>query len=61
MNSVEATFSVQITWKFVGKVVLMISRSSLNMGHLRSKSRSQGLYIKNIVNIVQAAFSVQIS
>jgi hypothetical protein len=35
-----ATVFIQISWKMVWKFVLMISMSSLNMGHLGSKNRS---------------------
>jgi hypothetical protein len=38
----------KISWKLIRKVVLMISRSSLNMGHLWSKTRSQKLKIEKI-------------
>jgi hypothetical protein len=35
VNTLVAAVLIQIFWKFVRNVVLMISRSSLNMGHLR--------------------------
>jgi hypothetical protein len=38
VNSVVATDVIQISWKLVCKVVLMISRSSLNMGLLGSSN-----------------------
>jgi hypothetical protein len=36
-----ATVLIHIFWKYLRKVVLMICRSSLNMGHLPLKTRSQ--------------------
>jgi hypothetical protein len=39
-NTLVAAVLNQIFWKFVRKVVLMISKSTLNMGRLRSKIRS---------------------
>jgi hypothetical protein len=36
-----ATVLLQISWKLVRKVVLMISVLNCNMGHLWSKTRSQ--------------------
>jgi hypothetical protein len=41
-----AAVLIQISWKFVRKVVLMISMSSSKMGYLRSKTRSQELKIE---------------
>jgi hypothetical protein len=35
-----AAVLIEIFWKFVRKVVVMISRSGLNMGLLGSKARS---------------------
>jgi hypothetical protein len=53
---------IQIFWKFVRKVVLMISRSSSKMGYLPSKTRSQKLKIeKPFYNTVVAAVLIQIS
>jgi hypothetical protein len=42
-----AAVLIQIFWKFFGKVVLMISRSSSKIGHVWSKTRSQKLKIDN--------------
>jgi hypothetical protein len=42
-----AAVLIQIFWKFVRKVVLMIFRSSSKMGHVRSKTRPQELKIEN--------------
>jgi hypothetical protein len=47
-------------WKFVSKVVLMISRSNLKMNHLRSKARSQKLKKKKLVNTLVAAVFIYI-
>jgi 1,4-dihydroxy-2-naphthoate octaprenyltransferase len=55
-----AAVLIQIFWKFVRKVVLMISSSSLKMGHLRSKTRSQGLKIGKLINSLVAAVLIQI-
>jgi hypothetical protein len=55
-----AAVLIQISWKLVRRVVLMISRSGLNMGHLRSKIRSQELKIKKFVNSLVAAVLIQI-
>jgi hypothetical protein len=53
---------IQMFWKFVKKVVLIISRSCLKMGHLLSKTRSQELKIeKNLVNTLVDAVFIQIS
>jgi hypothetical protein len=46
VNTLVAAVLIQIFWKFVRKVVLMISRSSLKMDHLQSKTRSQELKIE---------------
>jgi hypothetical protein len=46
VNTLLAAVLIQIFWKFVRRVVLMNSRSSLKMGHIRSKSRSQELKIE---------------
>jgi hypothetical protein len=43
VNNLEATVLIQISSKWVRKAVLMISKSSLKMGHLESKTRSHGL------------------
>jgi hypothetical protein len=40
-NTIGAVVFIQIFWKFVRKVVSMISMSSLKMGCLRKKTRSQ--------------------
>jgi hypothetical protein len=34
VNTLVAAVLIQVAWKSVRKVVLMISRSSLNIGHL---------------------------
>jgi hypothetical protein len=49
-----AAVLIQIFWKFVRKVVLIISRSSSKMGHPRSKNRSQKLKIDFFYNTVVA-------
>jgi hypothetical protein len=41
-----AAVLIQIFWKFVRKVVLMISRSSSKMDHVQSKTRPQELKIE---------------
>jgi hypothetical protein len=41
-----AAVLIQIFWKFYRKVVLIISRSSMKIDHLRSKTRSQELKIE---------------
>jgi hypothetical protein len=46
VNTLGAAVFIQIFWKFVRKVVLMISRSSSKMGYLGSKTRSQELKIE---------------
>ena len=40
--ALEATFSVQLSRDLVRMFVLFKSRTSLKMGHVRSKTRSQG-------------------
>jgi hypothetical protein len=55
-----AAVLIQIFWKFVRKVILMISRSKLKMGYLRSKTRSQELRIEELVNTLVAAVLIQI-
>ena len=40
--TLEATFSVRLSWNLVGMFVLMKSRTSLKKGHVRSKTRSLG-------------------
>ena len=47
MNTPEATFLGQMSWKYVCKFILMNSRSSLNVGHVGSKTRSQDVYREN--------------
>jgi hypothetical protein len=51
---------IQISWKFVRKVVLIIFRSNSKMGHHLSKARSQELKIKKLVNTLVAAVLIQI-
>jgi hypothetical protein len=41
-----AAVLIQIFWKFVRKVVLMISWSSAKIGHIWSKTQSQELKIE---------------
>ena len=40
VNILEVTVSVHISWKLVREIGLIIFRSSSNMGHLGSKTRS---------------------
>jgi 1,4-dihydroxy-2-naphthoate octaprenyltransferase len=60
VNTLVAAVLIQIFLKFFRKVGLMISRSSLKMGHLRSKTRSQQLKIEKFVNTLVAAVLIQI-
>jgi hypothetical protein len=46
VNTLGAAVFIQIFWKFVRKVVLIISRSTSKMGYLRSKTRSRELKIE---------------
>jgi hypothetical protein len=39
VNTLIVAVYIQLFWKFVGKIVLMISRSRSKMGHLRSTTR----------------------
>jgi hypothetical protein len=52
---VAAVF-IKIFWKFVRKVVLMISRSSSKIGHVWSKTRSQELKKENLFNTCGSSF-----
>ena len=45
--TLEATFATQFWWNFVRMFVLTISRPSLNIGHVGSKSRSPGQILGN--------------
>jgi hypothetical protein len=45
VNSLGATVPVQITWKLVRKVFMVIYRSRSNIGHLGSETRSHSLDI----------------
>ena len=42
MNTLEATFLVQSSSNLLRMIILKISRSSANMGHVGSKTRSVG-------------------
>jgi hypothetical protein len=46
VNFLVAVVLIQIFWKFSRKVLLIISKSNSKMGHLWSKTRSQGLEIE---------------
>jgi hypothetical protein len=46
VNLLVAAVLIQIFWKFVRKIVLMTSRSTLKMGHLWIKTRSQELKLE---------------
>ena len=46
MNTLEATVFVQFLSDLLRMIILTISRSSLNIGHVRSKSRSVGQIIE---------------
>jgi hypothetical protein len=55
-----AVVLIQTFWKFVRKVVQIISRSSSKMGHVRSKTRSQKLKIEKNLYTVVATVLIQI-
>jgi hypothetical protein len=46
VNTLGAAVFIKIFWKFVRKVVLIISRSRSKMGYLRLKTTSQELKIE---------------
>jgi 1,4-dihydroxy-2-naphthoate octaprenyltransferase len=56
-----AAVLIQIFWKFVRKVVLMISGLSWKIGQIRSKTKSQELNIENLFNTLVAAVFIQIT
>jgi hypothetical protein len=53
VNIVETAVLDQMFWKLVRKVVMMIFKSSLNMGRLGSKTRSHSSNIGKPVNILE--------
>jgi nicotinamide riboside kinase len=61
VNTLETTFQTQSSWNFVRMIVLMMSRSSSNLGHVGFKSRSLGQITKNLVNTLETTFLNQSS
>jgi len=45
--TLKATFVTQFWWNFVRMIVLTISKSSLNMGYVQSKTRPPGQILGN--------------
>ena len=58
MYALEATFSVQYSWNVVEMFALIISWSSLKMGHVWSKTKSPGQMLeKTSVRSLDQIFS----
>ena len=62
--AIEAEFSVRYCRNSVRMFALMISWTSLKMGHIKSKTRSAGQILKmkkSLVYTIEATFSVRYS
>ena len=60
VHPLEATVLFQSSWNFIRMFVLLISRPSLNMGHVRSKV-SLGQISLNIVHPLEVTVLLQLS
>jgi hypothetical protein len=60
-NILGTSVSVQICWKLVRKVAMMISRAGSNMGHLGSKTGHTSLIWRNLAYTLETIVLVQMS